>query len=103
MASAGALYNVGRPSGVMEAGASLGALHAAIAGKKVTAHAQGKAMSLVRTHKLTSMHLHDWNWSGQAILAIESALNLIEVSDKPVVPMVGHVIDFLEPFHFTVA
>ena len=79
----------------MEARASLGTLHATVASKKVTAHAQCKAMGLIRTNKLTGGDTQDGHWSRQTILAVETALDLVQVSDEAVVSMIRHGVDLL--------
>ena len=38
-------------------------------------------MRLIWTHKLTSMHLHDVDRRGEAILAIQATLHLFQVTD----------------------
>ena len=63
----------------MEARTSLGTLHATITGKKVAAHAEGKAMCLVGAEKLAIVHPHN----GYCILIpilvviVEPALDII--------------------------
>ncbi len=47
-----ALHDVCRPRLVVVAVAAVGALHAAVAGKEVAAHAQGEAVLLVGAEKL---------------------------------------------------
>ena len=45
----------------MVAGAAFGALHPTVAGKEITAHAQGKAVGLITAKKLLFPDLHDWH------------------------------------------
>ena len=52
----GALDDVLRPGRVVEAGAALGALHAAVTGKEVAAHAEGEAVGLVLAQELPGVH-----------------------------------------------
>jgi len=47
-----ALDDVGGPGGVVEAGAAFGALHPAVTGVELTAHAHGEAMCLILADKL---------------------------------------------------
>ena len=52
MISAGTLYNIMLPRQVVETGAAIRALHAAVTGIEITALAESKAMSLVLTEEL---------------------------------------------------
>ena len=45
----------------MVAGAAFGTLHPTVAGKEITAHAQGKAMGFITAEKLLFPDLHDWH------------------------------------------
>jgi len=63
----------------MEARTSLRTLHATITGKKVAAHAEGKAVGLIRAEKLTIVHPHDgYSLMPVAMLVVvESAPDII--------------------------
>ena len=103
MASAGALNHIGRPSGVMEARASLGTLHATVAGKEVTAHAESEAVRLIGAQKLATLHSHDGHDTMARLLVIEPALHMVEIHHLGVGASVSHLVDFLQPLHFAVA
>ena len=102
MSSAGALNHICRPRGIVEARASLGTLHTAITGEKVAAHAKGKAVRLIRTQKLATLHTHDWKRVFMALSIIQSALDCVQVHDSRVGSTMSHLVDFLQPLHFTV-
>ena len=52
----GALDDVDGPGRVVEAVAALGALHSAVAGEEVAAHAEGEAVGLVLAQELPGVH-----------------------------------------------
>ena len=52
-------------------------------------------MGLIRTNKLTGGDTQDGHWSRQTILAVETALDLVQVSDEAVVSMIRHGVDLL--------
>ena len=99
----------------MVAGAAFGALHPTVAGKEITAHAQGKAVGLITAKKLLFPDLHDWHQPLFApIVVVQGALDVFEVHDPWVlVPMASRVspmlvaqrcylVDPLKPLHLTI-
>ena len=72
---AGALDLVHRPLGVVEAGASVGALHAAVAGKEVAAEAVGLAVSRVLAEQIR-------RWNGDKGEASGGADYRVEITDS---------------------
>ena len=77
-------------------------LHPTVAGKEIAAHAQSKAVCLIGAQKLTAPHSHDWNRVFMAWPIIQSTLDIVQVHDSRVGSTMGHLVDFLQPFHFTV-
>lgn len=88
----------------MEARASLRTLHPTITGKKFAAHAQSEAVGLVGTKELTALHFHDGHRVLMALPVVEPTLDTVQVHDTRMrSPAMCHLVDFLQPFHFTVA
>ena len=96
----GALDDVDGPGRVVEAGAALGALHAAVAGVKVAAHAEGEAVGLVRAQELVAAHLADGE--DIPVLRSEAAGDLVEVLDAGAAGA-EVVVDGLQPLGLAVA
>ena len=86
----------------METRTSLGTLHTTITGKEVATHAQGKTVCLVGTQKLTALHSHDWQRVFMALPIIQSTLDPVQVHDLRVGSTMRHLVDLLQPLHFTV-
>ena len=86
----------------MEARTSLWTLHSAITGKKVAAHAQSKAVCLIWAQKLTALHSHDWKRVFVALAIIQLTLDVVQIHDLRMGSTVGHLVDLLQPLHFTV-
>ena len=95
----GALDDVDGPGRVMEAGAALGALHAAVAGVEVAAHAEGEAVGLVLAQELFAGHLVDGDYRP---VFTEAASDLVEVLDAGAVGA-EVVVDGLQPLGLAVA
>ena len=105
----------------MEAGTSLGALHAAIAGEEVTTGAERKAVRQVLAEELFWCNLHDrpadWrdNACGGGCSAVVSNMACASVVDESAVDLIqiSHwwvsnrswlsVVDSVQPIHLTVA
>ncbi len=100
-----ALDDVGAPGGVVEAGAPVRALHAAVTGEEVTAVAQGKTVSLVLTQKLVGPDGGHVPGDEEAHVdpVEQPALDLGQVTDERVLPVVAHLIDLEQPLHLAVA
>ena len=103
VASVGTLDDVGAPGGVVEAGAALRTLHAAVAGKEVTAHAQCEAVRLVGAQEVSLFELLHLDRGRVAVLVVQLALNLVGICNPGVLPVLGHLVDLLEPLHLAVA
>jgi hypothetical protein len=86
----------------MEARTSLWTLHPAVACEKVAAHAQGKAVGLIRTDELGLVDLQNGHRGRNPILAVESALDFVQIPDSTMVAMIGHGVNLLQPLHLTV-
>ena len=67
----------------MVASASFGTLHAAVTGKEITAHAQGKAVCLVMAQKLLFSDLHDGDYTALSfVVVVKGALDVVQVCDS---------------------
>jgi hypothetical protein len=86
----------------MEARASLWTLHPAVAGEKVTAHAQGKAVGLIRAEELGTIDLHYGHPGANFMIVVEAAHHIVQIHDSWVSLLMSHLIDLLQPLHFTV-
>ena len=59
-------------------------------------------MGLIRTQKLAALDLHDWQCVFMTLSIIQSTLDIVQVHDFGMCSTMGHLIDFLKPFHLTV-
>ena len=68
-----ALDNVGRPGGIVEAGAALRALHPTVAPVEVAAHAQAEAVGLVLAQELDGLHGGEGHGECTVAVVVEKA------------------------------